>query len=102
MASQIAQLLNTSGGDAERLTDLLLEYVDSGDGDNDSTLNDDTDCSTDDDDDADFDMTRGDFESALDAAKALPEVVMGEEEERHKVTGYRYVFLQTLTTVVYA
>ena len=80
MASEIAQLLNTSGCDAERLTDLLLEYVDSGDGDNDSTLNDDTDCSTD--DDADFDMTRGNFESALDAAKALREVVMGEEEER--------------------
>ena len=101
MASQIAQLLNSSGSDAERLTDLLLDYVDSDDGDNDSTVNDGTDCSTDDDDDEDFDMTRGDFESALDAAKALPEVVMGEEE-REKVTAYRYVFLQHITTVVYA
>ena len=46
-------------------------------------------------------MMRADFESALDAAKALPEVVMGEEK-REKVTAYRYVFLQNLTTVVYA
>ena len=46
-------------------------------------------------------MMKADFESALDATKALPEVVMGEEE-RENVTAYRYVFLQNLTTVVYA
>ena len=78
MASEIAQLLNTSGEDAEKLQDLLLDYVldfDSGDDDS-ITDNDDMDCSTDD----DFDMTKGDFDSAMDAAMALPEVVMGNDE----------------------
>ena len=90
MASEIAQLLNTS--DAEKLQDLLLDYVlDFDSGDNDSiTDNDDMDCSTDDDD---FDMTMGDFDSAMDAAMALPEVVMGNKEERQKVSAYRYVLL---------
>ena len=93
MATGIAQLLNTSGGDADKLQDLLLDYVlDFDSGDDDSILeDDDRDCPTDDDDDFEFDMTRGDFDSAMDVAMALPEVVMGEEEERQNVSAYRYV-----------
>lgn len=91
MATGIAQLLNTSGGDADKLQDLLLDYVlDFDSGDDDSILDDDDrDCPTDDDDD--FDMTKGDFDSAMNVAMALPELVMGEEEERQKVSAYRYV-----------
>ena len=91
MASEIAQLLNTSGEDAEKLQDLLLDYVLDFDRDGDSsTDNDDMDCSADGDDaDDDFDMTKGDFDSAMDAAMALPEVVMGDEKERQKVSAYR-------------
>jgi len=98
MASEIAQLLNTSGEDAEKLQDLLLDYVldfDSGDDDS-LTDNDDMDCSTDGDD---FDMTKGDFESAMDAAMALPEVVMGDEKEQQKVSAYRYVLLNNKSIV---
>ena len=67
MATGIAQLLNTSGGDADKLHDLLLDYVlDFDSGDDDSILDDDDrDCPTDDDDDFEFDMTRGDFDSAM-------------------------------------
>ena len=93
MASEIVRLLNTSGGGTDKLQDLLLDYVlDFDSGDDDSLIdNDDRECSTD--DDNDFDMTKGDFDSAMDAAMALPDVVMGEEEECQKVSAYRYVLL---------
>ena len=55
------------------------------------TDNDNMDCSTD--DNNDFNMTKGDFASAMDAAMALPEVVMGDEKERQKVSAYRYVLV---------
>ena len=96
MATGIAQLLNSSGGDADKLHDLLLEYVHDNDSDDldESILDvDKRDCPSDSDLDDDFDMTKGDFDSAKDVAMALPKVVMGMEEECKKVAAHRYVLL---------
>ena len=86
--SEIARLLNASDDDRDRLDTLLRDYMWADDSDDNDDSNDGTDHDSDDSSDSDFDMTRTDFDDTMDAAMALPEIVLEADDEHDKVTRY--------------